>query len=138
MTQVCTAIDLILPHSYPFLLIDKVVKIEKGRWAVCLKNVSINEEFFRGHFQHNPVMPGVLVLEAMAQAAGLSLDLTENAKAFLARIDAAKFRRAVVPGDVLVINAELIHKLDPLYVFDAKVYVNNIVAAEAEITLCVS
>ncbi len=100
----------ILPHRFPFLLVDRVLEVEPGVRAVGIKNVSINEPFFTGHWPDNPVMPGVLILEAMAQVGGIMLlsmldESERNVTAFMAGLDGVKFRRAVVPGDQLVIEA---------------------------------
>lgn len=129
--------DIILPHSYPFLLIDRILKREKLKCAVCLKNVSFNEEFFKGHFSSVPIMPGALIIEAMAQTSGLVLDCEENSRAFLTKIDSARFTKPVVPGDVLIIKSELAHKLHPMYVFRAAASVNDNIVAEAEVTLSI-
>jgi 3-hydroxyacyl-[acyl-carrier-protein] dehydratase len=127
----------ILPHSYPFVLIDRIIEREEGKRIVCLKNVTCNEEFFKGHFEDNPVMPGVLILEAMAQASGLIIGPAQSNAAFLSRISDARFRRAVTPGDQLVIKANLIKEFRPLYLFEATAYVRDAVAAEAEITISI-
>jgi len=98
------AIKRILPHRYPFLLVDRVVDFEKDKRIVALKNVTANEPFFQGHFPGNPIMPGVLMVEALAQAAGiLMLNKTENLNrpAFFIGVDNVRFRKAVIPGDVL-------------------------------------
>ena len=102
----------ILPHRYPFLLVDRILEIEAGKRVVGIKNVTYNEEFFQGHFPGNPVMPGVLVLEAMAQVAGIGLlgVVAEKEKKllYLSGVDRCKFRRPVVPGDQLRIEAEIV------------------------------
>lgn len=101
----------VLPHRYPFLLVDKILEIETGRKAVGLKNVTINEPFFQGHFPGNPIMPGVLIVEAMAQVGGiaiLSMEENKGKLAVLTGIERMKFRRQVVPGDTLIMEAELI------------------------------
>lgn len=100
-----------LPHRYPMLLVDRILEVEPGKRAVGLKNVTINEEFFNGHFPGHAIMPGVLILEAMAQVAGflmLSIDELENRIAVIAGIENAKFRKPVVPGDALVTEVEVI------------------------------
>jgi 3-hydroxyacyl-[acyl-carrier-protein] dehydratase len=102
-----------LPHRFPFLLIDRVVSIEEGKQIVAIKNVAINEPFFQGHFPAYPVMPGVLVIEAMAQVAGLLTMLSDVARrdgsqlVLFAGIDQARFKRQVVPGDTLMLEAHL-------------------------------
>ena len=103
-----------LPHRYPFLMVDRVLEIDKGKTIKALKNVTINEPFFEGHFPHRPVMPGVLMLEALAQAAALlafdALDASPNDQSvyYFAGIDAARFKRPVEPGDQLVLEVELV------------------------------
>lgn len=126
-----------LPHSYPFVLIDRIIEREEGKRIVCLKNVTFGEEFFQGHFMGNPVMPGVLIIEAMAQASGLIICEKRTASAFLARVSDARFRKAVVPGDRLFIESTLIRDFRPLYLFEVSARVQDEVAAEAEITLTV-
>ena len=104
-------IQSILPHRYPFLLVDRIVELEPGRRAVGLKNVTINEGFFEGHFPGHAVMPGVLVLEAMAQVGGvllLSMTGNEGKLAYFGGMDKVRFRKPVVPGDTLITEAELI------------------------------
>lgn len=101
----------VLPHRYPFLLVDKILDIEIGKKAVGLKNVTINEPFFQGHFPGNPIMPGVLIVEAMAQVGGIAILSMEEYKgklAVLTGIERMKFRKQVVPGDRLIMEAELI------------------------------
>lgn len=100
-----------LPHRYPFLLVDRILELEPGQRAVGIKNVTANEPQFTGHWPDNPVMPGVLILEAMAQTAGvalLSADHPHNKQAFLGGLNKVRFRRPVVPGDQLIIEAELV------------------------------
>lgn len=128
-----------LPHRYPLLLLDRVVELEPDVRIVALKNVTINEEFFRGHFPGLPVMPGVLILEAMAQAGGL-LVLPEDGSAagkdfYLVAIDRAKFRRTVVPGDQLRITVTLSKARANFRKLEGKAEVEGNLAAEAELTL---
>ncbi|MBI5555134.1 MAG: UDP-3-O-[3-hydroxymyristoyl] N-acetylglucosamine deacetylase [Elusimicrobia bacterium] len=128
-------IQKVLPHRPPFLLVDKILKIEEDKKAVGLKNVTINEDFFRGHFPGHPVMPGVLLIEAMAQVAGvLLLKKSENAGklAYFMTIDKVKFRQTVVPGDTIFFEAELLKVKSRTGIVNGKAYVNNSLAAEAE------
>jgi beta-hydroxyacyl-ACP dehydratase FabZ len=125
-----------LPHSYPFVLLDRIIEFSQGAQIVCLKNVTVNEEFFSGHFRGNPVMPGVLLIEAMAQASGLIIG-KEKEGAYLAGVKDARFKRPVVPGDRLIIKSSLIQKFYPMYVFEAEALVDDKVVADAEITLAV-
>jgi len=104
-------IQKILPHRYPFLLIDKVLEVEPGKRAVAVKNVTANEPFFQGHFPGNPIMPGVLIVEAMAQTAcvaGLLLEENKNKLGVFTGIESMKFRKQVVPGDTLTLEAEFL------------------------------
>jgi 3-hydroxyacyl-[acyl-carrier-protein] dehydratase len=104
-------IQKILPHRYPFLLVDRILEVEEGKGAVGIKNVTINEPFFQGHFPGNPIMPGVLIVEAMAQVGAVSILSMEEYKgklAVFAGIEKMRFRKQVVPGDTLRLEAELI------------------------------
>lgn len=133
----------LLPHRYPFLLIDRVLSMEPDKSIVALKNVTINEPFFPGHYPHHPVMPGVLIIEAMAQAAALlsfkSMGTGANEKSsqksvyYFAGIDGARFRRPVGPGDQLIIKATLVRSMRGLFKFSATAEVDGQLAAEAEL-----
>ena len=128
-----------LPHRYPILLVDRVLEIEKGQRIKALKNVSINEPFFTGHFPHRPVMPGVLMLEAMAQAAALlafdTVGTTPDDKTvyYFAGIDGARFKRPVEPGDQLVMDVTLDRMKAGIFKFTGVTRVDGQVACEAEL-----
>jgi 3-hydroxyacyl-[acyl-carrier-protein] dehydratase len=130
-----------LPHRYPIILVDRVLEIEKGRRIVALKNVSINEPVFMGHFPHYPVMPGVLIVEAMAQTAAIlaftSLDKPagKDAMFLFAGIDGARFKRQVGPGDQLRMELELLREKGGIGKFSGRALVDGQLAAEAEL-LC--
>ena len=129
----------LLPHRYPILLVDRVISIEKGQRIQALKNVTINEPFFTGHFPHRPVMPGVLMLEAMAQTAALltfdTLGVAPDDKTvyYFAGIDGARFKRPVEPGDQLVMDVSLERAKAGIYKFKGVTRVSNEVACEAEL-----
>ncbi|MDP2264005.1 MAG: 3-hydroxyacyl-ACP dehydratase FabZ [Hydrogenophaga sp.] len=128
-----------LPHRYPFILVDRVLELEKGKSIKALKNVTINEPFFGGHFPHRPVMPGVLMLEAMAQAAALlafdTLGATPDDKTvyYFAGIDGARFKRPVEPGDQLVMDVTLDRMKAGIFKFKGITRVGPDVACEAEL-----
>ena len=128
-----------LPHRYPILLVDRVLEIEKGKSIRAIKNVTINEPFFTGHFPHRPVMPGVLMLEALAQAAALlSFDALgaspdDNTVYYFAGIDGARFKRPVEPGDQLILEVELLRMKAGIFKFKACGKVGSDVAVEAEL-----
>lgn len=128
-----------LPHRYPILLVDRVLSMEKGKSIQALKNVTINEPFFMGHFPHRPVMPGVLMLEAMAQAAALlafdTLGTTpdDNTVYYFAGIDAARFKRPVEPGDQLVMDVTLQRMKAGIFKFKGVTRVGDAVACEADL-----
>ena len=126
----------ILPHRYPFLLVDRVIEVDPDRRIVALKNVSINEPFFNGHFPGSPVMPGVLIIEAMAQAGAILGLLEKNADlsktlVYFMGIDEAKFRRPIVPGDQMRIVVEVIRRKAIVWKMKGEVYVGSELAAEA-------
>ena len=129
-----------LPHRYPFLLVDRVLELDKGKRIKALKNVTINEPFFEGHFPHRPVMPGVLMLEALAQAAALlSFDAMDASPSddtvyYFAGIDAARFKRPVEPGDQLILEAELLRSKSGIFKFKTRASVDGELAVEAELT----
>jgi 3-hydroxyacyl-[acyl-carrier-protein] dehydratase len=133
----------VLPHRYPFLLVDRIVEIVPGETAIGLKNVTINEQFFVGHFPGHPVMPGVLILESMAQVAGILAfasvgDLDDIEKSmedkviYFMSIDKVKFRRPVVPGDQLRQEIVLTRHRGTIVSFEGKAYVGDVMVAEAE------
>ena len=128
-----------LPHRYPILLVDRVLEIEKGVRIRAIKNVSINEPFFMGHFPHRPVMPGVLMLEALAQAAALlSFDALgsspdDNTVYYFAGIDGARFKRPVEPGDQLILDVTIDRMKAGIFKFKARALVGDEVAVEADL-----
>ena len=128
-----------LPHRYPILLVDRVLEIEKGVRIKAVKNVTINEPFFTGHFPHRPVMPGVLMLEALAQAAALlsfnALDAVpdDNTVYYFAGIDGARFKRPVEPGDQLILEVAVDRMKAGIFKFKARALVGEEVAVEAEL-----
>ena len=133
-------IKKILPHRYPFLLVDRVLEIQKGKYCKALKNISGNEEVFQGHFPSQAVLPGVMIIEALAQTAGIVIhsgkeDASSSEIVFFAGIDKAKFRIPVVPGDQLVLETRLINQRRNFWVFEGKASVEDKLAAQAEIKL---
>jgi 3-hydroxyacyl-[acyl-carrier-protein] dehydratase len=129
-------IQKILPHRYPFLLVDKIVEIEPGKRAVGIKNVTANEPFFQGHFPDYPVMPGVLIVEALAQTAGIAVAVTEELKrriGLFAGIEEFKFKRQVLPGDTLQLEAEIISQKLGVVKAQVKAVVEGKTAAEGVI-----
>jgi 3-hydroxyacyl-[acyl-carrier-protein] dehydratase len=127
----------LLPHRYPFLLVDRVTEVEPGVSLSAIKNVTINEPFFQGHFPGKPIMPGVLILEAMAQATGLLafsglIDPSESKLYILVGIDKARFRGQVLPGDQLKLQVSLKRNMRGIGMFDCKALVDDEVVAEAQ------
>lgn len=128
-----------LPHRYPILLIDRVLSCEPGKNIVAIKNVTINEPFFMGHFPHHPVMPGVLIIEALAQAAAIlsfkTLGIMANDKSvyYFVGIDGARFKRPVVPGDQLTLKVEILRQVKGVLKYAAQAEVNDRVVAKAEL-----
>jgi len=134
-------IQKIIPHRYPFLLIDKIEKLEEGKRAVGYKNVTMNEYFFQGHFPAEPVMPGVLIIEALAQVgAVVILSKPENAGkiAYFGGINKAKFRRKVVPGDTLRLEVEIAKVKGNIGIGIAIAYIESNVVAQAELIFAIS
>ena len=130
----------ILPHRYPFALVDRITDGEPGQWARGIKCVTVNEPFFQGHFPGKHVMPGVLLIEAMAQVGGvaiLSLPENQGKLAFLGRVKDARFRRQVVPGDVVEMECRLTKRRGPIGVGECRATVNGETAATAEITFAI-
>jgi 3-hydroxyacyl-[acyl-carrier-protein] dehydratase len=127
-----------LPHRYPFLLIDKVVELELGKSITAIKNVTINEPFFAGHFPGAPVMPGVLILEALAQAAGILSFKSKNYTPeqigiiYFAGIDNARFKKPVKPGDQLVLKAEVVREMRGIWKYTGRAEVDGALVAEAD------
>ncbi len=127
-----------LPHRYPFLLVDRIEAFEEGRSIVGVKNVTINEPFFQGHFPGHPIMPGVLILEAMAQVGGVFAQLSRDAGKrdevpYFVGIDKARFRRPVLPGDVLRLELELLKLRRGIYSFTGKARVGETLVADADL-----
>ena len=128
----------ILPHRYPFLLIDRVLAFEVGKTLTAIKNVTVNEPFFQGHFPGFPVMPGVLIIEALAQASGVLVHLTSTYAPgahplyFLVKVDKAKFSQIVKPGDQLTLDIELKRMIRSMAIFHGRASVNGTPVAEAE------
>lgn len=133
-----TEIMNMLPHRYPFLLVDRVTDYEEGKWLRAVKNVSVNEPCFTGHFPTKPIFPGVLILEAMAQATGILAvasygKMNEGELYYFAAIDNARFKRPVVPGDQLVLKVEFLTEKRGITKFTGKAYVDGKLACEADL-----
>jgi 3-hydroxyacyl-[acyl-carrier-protein] dehydratase len=135
-------IQALLPHRYPFLLVDRVLELELDRRIVGIKNVTVNEPFFQGHFPGRPVMPGVLILEAMAQVGGLlafkSLGPSMKPVVYLTGVDGAKFRKPVVPGDRIRFEIDVVKKRPPFWKMQGKALVETELVCEAEVTAMVT
>lgn len=131
-----------LPHRYPFVLIDRVVSMELGKEITAIKNVSVNEPYFPGHFPYHPVMPGVLIVEAMAQAAAILSFKTMNTKPsddsvyYFAGIDSARFKKPVSPGDQIVLNVKIDRILKGIWKYSGEARVDGAVVAEAQM-MCI-
>ena len=134
-------IQKLLPHRYPFLFVDRIIDIEPGIKAVGIKNVTINEEFFQGHFPGHPIMPGVLIIEALAQVAGVLAfrsGASEGKSVYFMSIDKAKFRKPVVPGDQLRLEISILQQRGNVWKFSGNAVVEEKVVAEAEFTAMVT
>lgn len=130
-----------LPHRYPFMLVDKIIACKSGEWITGVKNVTVNEDFFNGHFPGEPIMPGVLMIESMAQVSGvlgfISAGLTaEDGYLYLfAGVDKVRFKRRVIPGDQLIIRAKQVMQKQGIYKFDCTVHVDDELAVSAQIMI---
>lgn len=129
----------LIPHRYPFLLLDRILEYKKDESITGLKNVTANEPYFEGHFPKEPVMPGVLILEAMAQICGvltsltLDMNLGESGVYYFVGIDKARFKKIVVPGDQIIIKAKIKRKLKGIWRFEAEAYVDDELCTSAEL-----
>lgn len=133
-------IKKIIPHRYPFLLVDKIIELEEGKRAVGIKNVTINEPFFQGHFPDYPVMPGVLIVEALAQVGAVAMLIKEDNKgklAFFTGIDNFRFKGQVKPGDTLKLVVEVVRVKGPMGKGKATAYVDEAIVAEGEIMFAI-
>ena len=132
----------LIPHRYPFLLIDRIVEMEPGKRIVAIKNVSMNEQFFQGHFPGKPILPGVYTVEAMAQAAAVMAVKTmgqgDKIYAYFMGIEKAKFRKPVVPGDQLRLEVDVLKNRRGIWKISGKAYVEDALVAEAELTALVT
>ena len=138
-----TEIRKFLPHRYPFLLVDRVTELNTGENIVAYKNVTVNEPFFNGHFPDQPIMPGVLIIEAMAQATGLlgfrtmGEEPQDDTLYMLVSVNKVRFKRQVVPGDQLMLEASIKKRRGMMWIFDAKASVDGVLVTSAELT-CVA
>jgi beta-hydroxyacyl-ACP dehydratase FabZ len=127
----------LLPHRYPFLLVDRILEVVRNEYAIGLKNVTLNEPFFQGHFPSYRVMPGVLVIEAMAQVGGVlvyySDEVARHKVPFFTGIDRCKFRRQIVPGDQLHMRLEILRRRGPVWRVRGEAFVDKVLAAEAQL-----
>ncbi len=131
------AIMEFLPHRYPFILIDRVIKLVPGREVLALKNVTINEPFFQGHFPGKPIMPGVLIIEALGQAGGIisypaMQKKKDNLAVYFMGMDRVRFRKPVVPGDQLLLDVKILQQRSKVFKMAGKARVENAIVAEAE------
>jgi 3-hydroxyacyl-[acyl-carrier-protein] dehydratase len=134
-------IQNLLPHRYPFLLVDRIIEMQPGLKAVGIKNVTINEEFFQGHFPGQPIMPGVLIIEAIAQVAGLLAycsGANVGKSVYFMSIEKAKFRKPVIPGDQLRLEVNILQHRGDVWKFSGNAVVEEKIAAEAEFTAMVT
>jgi 3-hydroxyacyl-[acyl-carrier-protein] dehydratase len=134
-------IQKLLPHRYPFLFVDRILEIVPGTKAVGIKNLTFNEEFFQGHFPGNPIMPGVLIIEAMAQVAGIlafQSGATIAKTVYFMSIEKGKFRRPVVPGDQLRLEVSVLQQRGNVWKFSGNAFVEEKIVAEAEFTAMVT
>jgi len=133
-------ISKLLPHSYPFLLIDKIIEMDGDEYGIGIKNVTINEPFFQGHFPGNPIMPGVLQIEGMAQTAAVicmiahNISEDSNLNIFFMTIDKARFRKPVLPGDIIYYYLKKIRQRSSVWKYKGEAYVQGSLIAEAEIS----
>ena len=133
-------ISKLLPHSYPFLLIDKIIEMDGDEYGIGIKNVTINEPFFQGHFPGNPIMPGVLQIEGMAQTAAVicmiahNISEDSNLNIFFMTIDKARFRKPVLPGDIIYYYLKKIRQRSNVWRYKGEAYVQGSLIAEAEIS----
>jgi 3-hydroxyacyl-[acyl-carrier-protein] dehydratase len=129
----------LLPHRYPFILVDRIIEVKLGESIVGLKNVTINEPFFQGHFPGEPIMPGVLILESMAQVGAILAYLSEQEKfadqlVYFAGLDGVRFRQKVLPGDQLIIKTSILKRKGKVYKLESHAYVGEKLVAEANLT----